>query len=296
MGNEIQIFNSPAFGEIRTFVDENNIPWFVGKDVATALGYARPLNALSSHVATEDSLKQGLLDSNGKTQQSIFINESGLYSLIMSSKLQQAKEFKRWVTSEVLPSIRKHGTYMTDEAIEKALLNPDTVIRLATLLKEEREVRRALEVKNAQQVALIAEQDAKIQEMTAKSIYCEQVLASKKLVGITLIAQDYGTTAKTMNSFLHSAGIQFPQEGTWVLYEDYKYKGYTQSKSINITKGDDTSITKMNTKWTQKGRMFLYEFLKEKYGALPIVERDENYIQPYGLMSSTAKKMYKKKK
>ena len=131
--------------------------------------------------------------------------------------------------------------------------------------------------------------------MTEKSVYCEHVLASKELVEITLIAQDYGTTGRMMNRFLHTAGVQFPQGGTWVLYEEYKYKGYTQSKSFDIPQDNGTSITRVNTMWTQKGRMFLYKFLKEKYGALPIVERDENYVQPYGLMSSTAKRMAKSK-
>lgn len=295
MGNEIQIFNNPAFGDIRTIVDENKTPWFVGKDVAEVLGYKDSVNALKTHVDPEDSMGWQITTPSRGRQNIKVINESGHYSLILSSKLPQAKEFKRWVTSDVLPTIRKHGAYMTDQAIEQALLDPDTVIKLATSLKEEREARRALEIKNAQQVALIAEQETKIQDMTEKSVYCEQVLASKELVEITLIAQDYGTTGRMMNRFLHSAGVQFPQGGTWVLYEDYKYKGYTQSKSFNIKKDDGTSITRMNTMWTQKGRMFLYKFLKEKYGALPIVERDENYVQPYGLMSSTAKKMCKKK-
>lgn len=295
MENQIQIFNNPAFGEIRTIVDENDTPWFVGKDVAEVLGYKDSVNALKTHVDPEDSMGWQITTPSRGRQNIKIINESGLYSLILSSKLPQAKEFKRWVTSDVLPTIRKHGAYMTDQTIEQALLDPDTVIKLATSLKEEREARRALEIKNAQQVALIAEQETKIQDMTEKSVYCEQVLASKELVEITLIAQDYGTTGRMMNRFLHSAGVQFPQGGTWVLYEDYKYKGYTQSKSFNIKKDDGTSITRMNTMWTQKGRMFLYKFLKEKYGALPIVERDENYVQPYGLMSSTAKKMCKKK-
>lgn len=295
MGNEIQIFNNPAFGEIRTIVDENDTPWFVGKDVATVLGYSKPLDAIQRHIDEDDSVKHGLTDALGRTQQTILINESGLYSLIMSSKLPQAKEFKHWVTSDVLPTIRKHGAYMTDEAIEKALLNPDTVIQLATSLKEEREARLALQAKNAEQLAVIAQQDAKIQDMTAKSTYCEQVLASKELVEITLIAQDYGTTARIMNRFLHTAGIQFRQGGTWVLYEKYKCKGYTQSKTFPITHTDGHVTSKVMTMWTQTGRLWLYEHLKSNFGALPIVERDENYVQPYGLMSSTAKKMAKKK-
>lgn len=119
--NELQIFNSEEFGDIRT-VTINNEPWFVGKDVATALGYAKPLNALSAHVEKDDSLKQGITDSLGREQETIFINESGLYALIFGSKLESAKRFKHWVTSEVLPAIRKTGAYQkpmtTDQKIQ----------------------------------------------------------------------------------------------------------------------------------------------------------------------------------
>lgn len=119
--NELQIFNSEEFGDIRTVTIENE-PWFVGKDVATALGYAKPLNALSAHVEKDDSLKQGITDSLGREQETIFINESGLYALIFGSKLESAKRFKHWVTSEVLPAIRKTGSYQkpmtTDQKIQ----------------------------------------------------------------------------------------------------------------------------------------------------------------------------------
>lgn len=144
--NELQVFKNPAFGSVRTMMIEGE-PWLVGKDVAEALGYAKPLNALAAHVDGDDSLKQGLTDSLGRTQETILINESGLYSLVMSSKLPEAKKFKRWVTSEVLPAIRKHGGYLTPDKVEEALLNPDTIIQLATQLKEERLARAAAEKK-----------------------------------------------------------------------------------------------------------------------------------------------------
>ena len=108
--NELQIFNNPEFGNIRTTMIDGE-PWFVGKDVALSLGYAKPLGAIASHVEEDDSLKQGLTDSLGRIQETIFINESGLYALIFGSKLESAKKFKSWVTKEVLPSIRKTGTY-----------------------------------------------------------------------------------------------------------------------------------------------------------------------------------------
>lgn len=141
---DLQIFNSPEFGAIRT-IEKDGEPWFVGKDVATSLGYAKPLNALATHIDEDDSLKQGLTDNMGRMQETIFINESGLYSLVLSSKLPTAKKFKRWVTNEVIPSIRKHGAYMTPETLEKVLLSPDTLMQLAQNLKDEQEKRKALE-------------------------------------------------------------------------------------------------------------------------------------------------------
>lgn len=290
MENEIRIFNSPAFGDIRT-AGTSDEPLFCLADVCKAL------DLRSNDV--KQRLEKGVVSTHplktaGGVQQVNFVNEDGLYDVILDSRKPEAKAFRKWITSEVLPSIRKHGAYMTDTTIEQAILNPDMLIKLATTLKQEREARRALEVKNAEQLAMIVEQDAKIQDMTAKSTYCEKVLASSELVEVTLIAQDYGTTATIMNRFLHEAGIQFRQGNTWVLYEKYKYKGYTQSKTIDISRSDGSSMSRVMTMWTQLGRLFLYEFLKSNYGALPIVERDENYVQPYGLMSSTAKKMYKK--
>lgn len=145
MNENLKIWNYEN-SEIRT-VEIEGEPYFVGKDVAAILGYAKPLNALATHVDEDDSLKQGLIDSIGRMQETILINESGLYSLILSSKLPNAKQFKRWVTSEVLPSIRKHGAYMTDNTLEQALTSPDFLIKLATELKNEKEQRKALEEK-----------------------------------------------------------------------------------------------------------------------------------------------------
>ena len=148
--SELKIFHNPEFGKIR-IVEVNNEPWFVGKDVAQVLGYSNPRKTLLDHVDPEDKTDGVTIrDSMNREQRPILINESGLYSLVLSSKLPTAKKFKRWVTSEVLPSIRKHGAYLTPEKLEEALLNPDTLIKLATDLKAEREKRIALEVQAEQ--------------------------------------------------------------------------------------------------------------------------------------------------
>ena len=142
--NDLKIFNNPEFGDIRT-ITINNEPYFVGKDVAEILGYSMARNAIATHVDMEDKKDAPIQGSLGGTQVMTIINESGLYSLILSSKLSTAKRFKRWVTNDVLPAIRKHGAYMTEETIEKAITSPDFLIKLATNLKEEKEKRLAAE-------------------------------------------------------------------------------------------------------------------------------------------------------
>lgn len=254
--NEIQefYFNGDA---VRTLLRDNE-PYFVGKDVAEILGYSNPRDALSKHVDSDDK-GVAKCDTLGGTQQTTIINESGLYSLILSSKLPKAKEFKHWVTSEVLPTIRKHGAYMTPAKIEEVLTDPDTIIQLATQLKQEREGR------------LIAEQ--RIGELTPKADYCDRVLADKLLVTITQIAKDYGMSGQEMNHKLHELNVIYKQGKTWLLYSKYQKTGWTHSETIMVPKSDGTQKAVMHTKWTQKGRLGLYELLKQ-HGILPLIEMD----------------------
>lgn len=144
--NDLQIFNHPDFGEVRTVTIDDE-PWFVGKDVALVLGYQNPQKALRDHVDDDEKTVNDSFTVNGT--QAVLINESGLYSLVLSSKLPGAKEFKRWVTSEILPSIRKHGAYMTPETLQAAILNPDTMIQLCQQLKNAQEKNRELSVTNS---------------------------------------------------------------------------------------------------------------------------------------------------
>ena len=205
---EIQIFKNPQFAEIRVMVKDGE-PWFVGKDVAEVLGYSRARNAISVHVAEEDkkdALIQGPL---GGTQTMTVINESGLYSLILSSKLPQAKEFKRWVTSEVLPSIRKTGAYLTQD-------------------------------------------------------FCMRVLNAEGTVTTTQIAQDYGMTAHDLNQILVDMKLVYPCGGQLVLYARYKRRGYAKSETELYARYDGKAGARMVTRWTQTGRMWLYETLKKK--------------------------------
>lgn len=175
---ELQVFSNAEFGSVRSIM-VNNEPFFVGKDVATILGYAKPLNALATHVDEDDSLKQGLIDSMGRQQDTILINESGLYSLILSSKMPKARQFKRWVTSEVLPAIRKHGVF----AVDTMLNDPDAMIAALQAYKEERQRRLLLESENAVQ-------KQQLLEMKPKVSYYDVVINSPDLISITEIAKD----------------------------------------------------------------------------------------------------------
>lgn len=253
--NELQIFSFDS-NEVRTLV-VNEEPYFVGKDVAEVLGYTNTRDALNRHVDDEDKKN---LTSRNTTLENLpnrgltAVNESGLYSLIFSSKLDSAKRFKRWVTSEVLPAIRKHGIYATDSVIEQTMKNPDYIITVLTEFKKERESR------------LVAEQQ--VQELKPKATYYDLVLQNKSLLSVSKIAKDYGMSAMRMNKLLHELGVQYKQGDIWLLYAKYQDKGYTQTSTYAL----DEEHSKVSTKWTQKGRLFIYDLLKDE-GILPTIEK-----------------------
>lgn len=263
---EITIFKNAEFGSVRT-ITINNEPYFVGKDVAEILGYSNSSEALIEHVEAEDKLNSKTLSSlelNLGQRGGWLINESGLYSLILSSKLPSAKKFKHWVTADVLPSIRKHGMYATDELLN----NPDFAISVFRQLKAEREENQRLQTVNQQQEQIIG-------ELQPKANYVDVILDNKGLVTITQIAKDYGMSGRKMNELLKEYGVQYKQSGQWLLYSKYHNMGYTHSKTIEIVRSDGRPDVTMETKWTQKGRLFIYELLKNN-GILPVVEMPIN--------------------
>lgn len=259
---KLQIFKNEQFGQVR-MVEIEGQPWLVGKDVAEILGYAKPLDAISRHVDEDDSVKYGLTDNLGRTQNTIIINESGLYSLILSSKLPQAKEFKRWVTSEVLPSIRKHGMYATDQLLN----DPDLAIAAFQALKAERTKSKELEVQNSKL-------QSELDEMKPKADYVDVMLANKGLISTTAIAKNYGESAKKFNLRLKDLGIIFKQGKVWLPYAKYHTKGYVHIEPHPITHKNGMPDVSLHTKWTVKGHFFLYEILKDN-GILPLIERED---------------------
>lgn len=263
--NEVTIFNNPEFGDIRT-LEIDNEPWFVGKDVATILGYSNPQKAIRDHVDDEDRTVNDSFTVNGTALS--LINESGLYSLVLQSKLPTAKQFKRWVTSEVLPTIRKHGAYMTPDVLAQTIQNPDFLIGLVTELKAEQERRKTAEL-------TVSVQNQQIAELRPKASYYDVVLNCKDLMSICKIAKDFGKSAVWLNKWLHEKGIQYKQGDIWLLYQKYAEKGYTSTKTQSYNGSDGTVHSKVHTYWTQKGRLFIYSLLKEN-GFLPLIEQDDD--------------------
>ncbi|HEM6121071.1 TPA: phage antirepressor KilAC domain-containing protein [Streptococcus suis] len=277
---ELQIFKNEQFGEVRMVVIEEQ-PWLVGKDVAEALGYSNTKDALKKHVDDED--KQIIQRSQFATLENYIpksalpvdfvrgdipnrgltvINESGLYSLILSSKLPQAKQFKRWVTSEVLPSIRKHGLFATDELLD----NPDFAIATLQKLKEEREAKRILQEQNE---VLAFE----LRETKPKAEYYDLMLANKGLIKTSEIAKNYGRSAQSFNKLLNKLKVIYKQGDTWLPYAKYQTHNYVQLEPFAYKNSKGRDDVKMRTKWTMKGHIFLYELLK-KHGILPLIEQD----------------------
>lgn len=254
--NEITLFDFQG-NQVRTVV-VNDESYFVGKDSAIAIGYTNTRKAIKDHVKDKYKREERIVTPSG-TQMMTVISEPGIYQLASQSKLPSAEPFQDWMYEDVLPSIRKHGAYLTDSKIEEVLSDPDTIIKLATQLKTERSGR------------MIAEQQVK--ELQPKADYYDQILANKGLVTTTSIAKNYGKTANEFNKLLHQLGIQFNQSGSWYLYSKYQSNGYTHTIPVPYTHTDGHKDIKPQTKWTQKGHIFIYELLKAN-GIVPMIERD----------------------
>lgn len=241
--NEMQVFNNPEFGEVRT-IEENGAILFCGSDVAKALGYTNPSKAINDHCRGDLTKRYPIVDALGRTQGAIFIPESDLYRLVFSSKLPTAEKFTDWVTKEVLPSIRKTGGYALPKDYPSAL----------RALADAEETKLRLLAENQQQAQVIADFEPIRQ-------YVDTILESKGTMATSQIAADYGLTAQKLNKILHDGGIQRNVNGQWLLYAKHMGRGYTKSKTIQIIRSDGRPDTIMQTQWTQKGRLMIHEIL-----------------------------------
>ena len=253
--NDLTVFENLEFGAIRT-VELDGEPWLVGKDVAEALGYTNPRKALIDHVDDEDKGVTKCYTPGGDQDMTI-INESGLYSLVLSSKLPTARKFRRWVTSEVLPSIRRTGGYNLPKDYPSAL--------------------RALADTEEKRLALLAENEAQrqvIADFEPVRQYVDTILHSKGSLATSQIAADYGISARALNRILHEEGIQHKVNSQWILYREHMGKGWTDSRTIQFIHSDGRPDAKMMTYWTQKGRMMIHDLLARR-GIVPVMDRKE---------------------
>ena len=243
--NNIQIFQNQEFGAIRTISNEQGEAMFCAKDVCDALGYSNGRDAVRKHVDGEDKTTVAICDtgSNYKSQ-AIFINESGLYALILSSKLDSAKRFKHWVTSEVLPSIRKQGGYMVARPDES-----DEVI-----------LARALQIMQA----TLQRRDELIAKLQPRAEYADHVLDSISCFTVTQIGKELGMTGHDLNVLLCSHKIQYAQSGQYLLYADYARQGLAKNRTFSREASDGTLHTRTYLVWTEKGRDFIHQLLDKR--------------------------------
>lgn len=270
---ELQIFNNAEFGSVRT-LEIDGKPYFVASDVAKSLGYANPRDAILRHckgVVKHDGVSKTTNQYGTTTEQTMelnFIPEGDIYRLITHSKLPSAERFETWVFDEVLPSIRKNGGYIAGQ--EK--LSDDELLAKAVMVAQKKIAERDAKIKELE--SSMQNMDRVINEMKPKANYVDMILKSPSTVLITQIAQDYGMSAKAFNKKLSQLRIQRKVGEQWILYADYLGRGYTHSKTVNIVRSNGMPDVKMQTEWTQKGRLFLYEELK-KHGIYPMIEENE---------------------
>ncbi|MFK4857101.1 phage antirepressor [Lactococcus petauri] len=258
--NELQNFNFNG-KQLRTVLIDNE-PFFVGKDAAVAIGYKNFRDALKSHVKDKYKRESRITTPSG-AQKITVISEPGLYQLAGESKLPSAEPFQDWVYEEVLPTIRKHGAYMTDAKAQDVLSGnglADLLLQAGNQIKQLESEKAAMKIE--------------LEEATERTRYLDLILESPDKMTTTQIAFDYGMGAPTFNKLLASLKIQRKVNGQWILYRQYMGKGYTKTETFPITHKDGRRGTTTNTVWTQKGREFLYRKLK-KNGHLPLVEQDD---------------------
>lgn len=255
---ELQIINEQeVLGKHFTVYGTADEPLFLAKDVAEWIEHSK--SSIMIDTVDEDEKLRETIFTSGQNREVWFLTENGLYEVLMQSRKPLAKEFKKKV-KEILKSIRKHGLYAIDDLLD----NPDMAIAALQKLKEERQLRLQAQEE-------IAQKNQIIQELQPKATYYDLILQSESLVAISVIAKDYGMSARKLNDLLHELKVQFKQGSTWLLYQKYASKGYTQSKTHTV----DAERSKMHTYWTQKGRLFIYDLLKNKKGILPKIEQDE---------------------
>ena len=240
---DLQIFNNDRFGQVRIIPVDGEL-MFVAKDVCDCLEITKHRDAISRLDSDErGSVK---LDTPGGKQDIAAINEYGLYSLVLSSRKPEAKDFKRWITHDVIPAIRKTGSY--------SMVIPQTLPEALRAYADEVESHNATK-------AIVAQQEQQIAEFKPVKDYVDKILSSKSCLAITQIAADYGLSAQELNKILHEAGLQRKVGDQWILYKQHMAKGFTKSETFTFCRSDGRLDSKITTKWTQKGRLEIHSIL-----------------------------------
>lgn len=244
MEKQMITFKNPAFGDVRTIKDENNTPWFVGKEIAAILGYKDASRAIYDHIDEEDktSLVIQQSGSNYKAKTTL-INESGLYALILASKLPQAKAFKHWVTSEILPAIRQNGGYMaaTQEDTPESIMARAVLIAHATIERLQNENK----------------------ELSIKANLLDKVVMCNQCYTTTAIAKELGMTAIELNKYLCEQKIQFPQSGQYNLYADFARMGLAKNRTAEkVDENGNLKVFPPYLVWTERGRVFIHNLVR----------------------------------
>ena len=254
MENSIQVFNNPQFGEIRTAGSADN-PMFCLADVCKAVGLTT--NGISRRLSDDVISNHPITDSLGRTQQALFVNEDGLYDVILDSRKPEARQFRKWVTSEVLPTIRKNGGYLatTQEDTPELIMAKALQVAQATIDKHQQMLEQANE--------RIALQDTQLKQQAPKVKYVDDVLQSVNTYTSTQMSKELGLReAEQLHKILKDKGIMFKQSGQWLLTAKYSEKGYTKSRTYQFTRNDGSIGTSTTTVWTEKGRAFLHYILE----------------------------------
>lgn len=265
--NELTVIQQQEIlGKPFTVYGDFENPLFLAREVAEWIEHSNARVMLQTVDEEEKLCVNNPYALKGQKEQ-WFLTEDGVYEVLMQSRKPIAKQFKKEVKT-VLKSIRKYGAYMTAETLEQAICNPDTLIKLVITLKQEKEEKEKLKTENLKQRQIIG-------ELKPKADYTDTILKNRKLVTITQIAKDYGMTAIEMNKLLHTLNVQYKQGGQWLLYKKYHTKGYVHSETFCFQCSNGKEDVKMITKWTQKGRLFLYDLLKQQE-ILPLIEQEIN--------------------
>ena len=296
MAADVVVFENPEFGKVRTLTDKQGEPWFCGKDLCDVLGYKRPDHAVNQHVDEFDVLKQdiklsGRFRKDGtrteRLQQVMFVNESGFYALLFGSKLPAARMFKRWVTAEVLPQIRKNGCYQLQQDLEikekligekEKLIGEQTqdiALKQKLIGEQDVEIRRLNDAVGDQVVRLVKGSEniltleRQVDDLLPKALYSDNVLDSISCYTTTQVAKELGITAQELNRSLCALHIQYYQSGQYMLYAEYAHKGLAKSRThfksymAPASDGRSEKVGRVNTRpylvWTEKGRKFIHD-------------------------------------